>query len=769
MWDIDASFIGDGRDGLAGRRVAYAGDVNGDGFDDILIGAPYNNQVDTWAGKAYLMFGKESGWTKNFNLANADASFLGEAYQDGAGTDVACAGDVNGDGFSDFLISAHRNSESHWWAGQVYLFFGKPSGWGRNTPINKADASFLGEVEYDMVGREVAGAGDLNGDGYDDIVIEDYFNTQPGKIEAGRFFIIFGRASNWSIDTPITDADAWYLGEAAYDHLSSDVEIVGDVNNDGLDDILVGAGWNDENGTDKGQTYLIFGRASGWSKNALITDVANASFIGEFDSDMAGHQVGKAGDVNNDGYDDFLIFCDNNNIYGNLSGKIHLILGKADGWAMDVNLSTAEASFYGEYADDHAGWAMGGAGDVNADGYDDFLIGSDFNDEGGGSPSTWNDGAGQAYLIMGRDKGWSKNVNLSNTNASFIGKSAWDNLGSSVACDGDANGDGYDDILIGAPYSNAGGFQVGETYLIFQGINDGPVIIDTVKAHSDPLRNNEADLVGMDNLVYVEVSAQDVNKSMADWTFVQVTSNESSPEGFRLKLRESGPNTGKYQGFFCIGDVTTANRNMINATVGEQINITSTVDPSKSTFVRINEPVYIKPLKDNLYAVEDEPYFMHYYNFGYSKVSYWNCETNASWLSWDDTNHDLTGIPDNSDVGTSWVHLSITDGQGGFDDHNFTIKIQNTPPVITTAYKSIALEDEQYFVDYNCSDDGLGAMTWYLYTNATWLGINSSSGVVTGTPVDDEKGRYWVNVTAEDDHGGRGWSNYSLAVMDTNR
>jgi hypothetical protein len=118
--EADASFLGEGVESTAGLYMSFAGDVNGDGLDDFLIGAPYDSQVATWSGKAYLIFGNESGFTMDTSLANADASFLGESYQDGAGNDVSGDGDINGDGYDDIIINSFRNSENGFWTGQTY-------------------------------------------------------------------------------------------------------------------------------------------------------------------------------------------------------------------------------------------------------------------------------------------------------------------------------------------------------------------------------------------------------------------------------------------------------------------------------------------------------------------------------------------------------------------------------------------------------------------------------------------------------------------------
>ncbi|MEM2870354.1 MAG: hypothetical protein QW379_08060 [Thermoplasmata archaeon] len=325
------------------------------------------------------------------SLSRAHASFRGESSYDYSGVSVAIAGDVNGDGYDDILISAPNNDDGGTNAGQTYLIFGKASGWAMDISLSSAVASFWGENSFDYSGRSVAGAGDVNGDGYDDILIGAPSNDEGGG-NAGQTYLIFGRASGWSMDMKLSSANASFWGEASDDNSGFSVAGAGDVNGDGYDDILIGAPDDEDGGSYAGQTYLIFGKASGWAMDTKLSS-ASASFWGENSYDYSGYSVAGAGDVNGDGYDDILIGAYGNDDRGSTAGQTYLILGKASGWAMDTKLSSASASFCGEDSDDDSGLSIGGGGDVNADGYDDILIGA-YGDEDGGSY------AGQTYLIL---------------------------------------------------------------------------------------------------------------------------------------------------------------------------------------------------------------------------------------------------------------------------------------------------------------------------------------------------------------------------------
>jgi hypothetical protein len=385
----DASFIGENPFDESGKTIAYAGDVNRDGFDDFLIGAPGNDKGGDKAGQVYLILGRARGWRLGTSLAQASASFVGETPHDRAGSALSYAGDVNGDGYDDFLIGAWGNNAVAEDAGQIYLMFGKPQDWRMYTPLAHADASLVGEHGRDEAGKALSYAGDVNGDGYDDFLIGAP-SYSAEKEFAGKAYLVFGRPDGWGWRMSLADAVS-FVGEGTNDAAGSWLNYAGDVNGDGYSDFIVGAWSNDEGGANAGQAYLFLGKSTGWNKESSLS-AASASFIGEHAGDAAGLSASYAGDVNGDGYDDFLIGA-----WGSQSGKddqgqSYLILGKPDGWAMDTPLSFADLAFVGQEAGDAAGKAVSFAGDVNGDGYDDFLIGAWKADRGGTD-------AGESYLL----------------------------------------------------------------------------------------------------------------------------------------------------------------------------------------------------------------------------------------------------------------------------------------------------------------------------------------------------------------------------------
>jgi hypothetical protein len=481
----DASFLGEAADNFAGMYLACAGDVDGDGYDDFLIGARGNDESGTDAGQAYLVFGQPTGWAMDAALSTVDASFLGEAPSSHAGGAVSGAGDVDGDGLDDFLIGAYYDSEAGNHAGQVYLVLGRPSGWAMDTSLATADASFLGEADIDYAGLFIDGAGDVNGDGYDDILIAAPQNSEAGT-RAGQTYVIFGGPAGWAMDTSLGAADASFVGEASLDYSGWSVSGGGDLNGDGYDDLLIAASQNSEAAHEAGQVYVVFGAVSGWSMDTSLAS-ADASFLGEGIWNRAGYSLSSAGDVNGDGYSDVLIGNMYNHEAGNYAGQAYLVFGGPTGWAMDTSLASVGASFTGEAVEDRAGQSVSGVGDVDADGYDDLLIGAFNNSEAAQH-------AGQAYLILGKASGWAMDTSLSLADASFLGEFESDLAGYGIAGAGDVDGDGYHDLLIGAHGSDEFGDFTGKAYLI---VDDAPPCADAdgdgYGAPGDPACPNGAD------------------------------------------------------------------------------------------------------------------------------------------------------------------------------------------------------------------------------------------------------------------------------------
>jgi hypothetical protein len=352
----------------------------------------------------------------------ADVTMTGAAIYDQFGHGVASAGDVNGDGYADVIVGAHANGAGGVGAGAVYVYV------GGNTMDNTADVTITGAVVNEMFGWTVASAGDVNGDGYSDVMVGT--PVSPGSV----YVYLGGNPMNTVADVTMTGGAGDYLG--------SSCSSAGDVNGDGYTDVIAGAASNDAGGTNAGRAYVYLGGSS-------MNNVADITMTGAAANDYLGCWVASAGDVNGDGYADVIVGAYGNDTGGADAGAAYVYLGAS---SMD---DVADVTMTGATAGDWFGYRVASAGDVNGDGYSDVIVGVPRNDAGGTD-------AGRAYVYQGGSA--MNNV----VDVTMTGAAAGDNFGFSVASAGDVNGDGYADVIVGAYYNDLAFANAGAAY-VYQG------------------------------------------------------------------------------------------------------------------------------------------------------------------------------------------------------------------------------------------------------------------------------------------------------------
>ena len=560
-FDLSTLASGDGTNGFvlngiderdySGTSVSSVGDVNGDGFDDVIIGVARTNfgittGVIRGAGESYVVFGQSEGFGGSFDLADLDGSngfrLDGiDAYDySGGGTS---AGDVNGDGFDDIIIGAARADPVGLrfpeGGGESYVVFGKATGFGASFDLAILDGNngfrIDGAYLYDGSGSSVSSAGDVNGDGFDDVIVgapNAGDSSEPDS--TGRSYVVFGKAAGFDAFVSLGNLDGnngFILdGVDGFDESGTSVSSAGDVNGDGFDDLIIGNPSTDSLDPDgfAGEVYVVFGKATGFDASFELSslDGSNGFRLGGIDPfDGIGRSISSAGDVNGDGFDDVIIGSHSAN---NSAGESYVVFGKASGFDASFDLTSLDGinGFRLDGIDefDASGRSVSSAGDVNDDGFDDLIIGASNSIVDG------KVGTGESYVVFGKAAGFGASFDLGSLDGSngfrLDGVDRLDASGSFVSSAGDFNGDGVDDLIIGAPRADPGGINfdpsgvdfAGETYIVYGGgfPNNAPVASATLlTGDEDTVLSGTATATDADGDLLTFSKASDPTNGMA--------------------------------------------------------------------------------------------------------------------------------------------------------------------------------------------------------------------------------------------------------------
>lgn len=479
----------------AGTSVAGPGDLNGDGFDDVAVGAPFNDSFAADAGVSYVLFGgadPNQGFSGLFlSGLNGTTGFglAGRTAGERSGAAVGAAGDVNDDGQPDLVIGAPFADDGGIDSGNAYVVFGDAdiTGGFAIRFLTGLDGNwgvgFRGASAADSAGASVASGGDLNDDGVADLIIGAPGASPLGETGAGAAYVVFGGTDfgggfSTLFLAGLNGSNGFALeGFAAGDAIGTAVAPAGDLDDDGVDDLTLGAPNADPGNTDAGRSYVITGDPvvnGGFDSISLavLDGTDRFAFTGEAPGDRSGVSVASAGDLNNDGIADLVIGAPDRDAPATDSGSVYIVFG-------DVNVSLGFGDVFlagldgvrgfelpGIFAGDQTGAAVAPAGDLNGDGIDDLVVGAP------GASVNGTD-SGSAFVLFG---GSNVNLGLSDLFLTGLdgangfrinGAAAGDRFGSSVAAAGDLNADGLDDLLIGAPGRDSSGIDSGSAYVIF--------------------------------------------------------------------------------------------------------------------------------------------------------------------------------------------------------------------------------------------------------------------------------------------------------------
>ena len=449
------------------RHVA-SGDINNDGADDLIIGAARADPGGrTNTGESYVLFGPLSVGALELSTA-ADITLNGVDAGDGSGAGVA-SGDINNDSATDLIIGA-RNGDpgGRTDAGESYVLFG-PLSAGTLELSTAPDITLNGIDAGDISGTRV-GSGDINNDGVDDLIIGAAQADPGGRLSAGETYVVFGPLSAGTLELA-TAADITLNGIDAGD-ISGGHVASGDINNDGVPDLIIGALLAAPGGrTDAGESYVLFGPLSA---GALELSTAADITLNGIDEAGAstGDQLGRVatGDINNDGVADLIIGAAGADPGGRLSaGESYVLFGPLSPGTLELSAS-ADITINGIDAGDGSGAGVA-IGDINNDGADDLIIGALAADPGGRLS------AGESYVLFGPLTAGTLELSTA-ADITLNGIDAGD-LSGTGAASGDVNNDGVTDLIIGGVLADPGGrLSAGESYVLFGPLFPGTVLVE---------------------------------------------------------------------------------------------------------------------------------------------------------------------------------------------------------------------------------------------------------------------------------------------------
>ena len=435
--DAVATLYGDDIGSDFGERIRGAGDVNGDGFADLLVGDPDRGSSASpsdASGRAYVFYGSGGGISAS-GATSADWSLVGDEASDQLGEAVSGAGDIDGDGIDDVVIGAPYAAD----VGQALIFHGAGAGLSASVPTD-ADTTLSGDTTGDRFGSVVAGGGDVNNDGYADLAA--YGGAQSTPSDA--VFVFLGRSGGIP-DAVAASADARLTPEASSDDFGSALAFAGDVDADGFDDLLVGSS---RYGGSAGRAYLFRGSSTG---TASVT-VAGADTVIDGDSGhRLGYAVAGAGDVDADGFADVVL---GSYTHADYAGAIYVHAGSTSG-IPSGEASGGALTVEGGWRAGYLGYLFAGGSDVNGDGHTDVLA------LAGPSLQT-----ARLYVLNGGAGGVTTDLDEADATFELPGDTWLDSA--SLASAGDLDADGYDDVVVG----NGGAGDFGAVY-IFAGSSTG--------------------------------------------------------------------------------------------------------------------------------------------------------------------------------------------------------------------------------------------------------------------------------------------------------
>lgn len=466
---IGATINGPGLAAHAGVSMAGGCDVNGDGLPDLLIGAPYAGSAG--GGVIYVIYGNATGAHPPASMNDADVSIIGEADGDTLGSATVCAGDVNGDGFDDMLITA----PGHTPAGYAYLIYGGsslPAALSLTTLTAAQGMRIPGLISGTEFGWAAA-AGDVNADGFADIVVTAP-SAHSSSSNTGQGFVIFGSTTlPASFDLGTLNGSNGFSVSATDSNPepNGDSVAIGDLDGDGFDEVAIGSRQAFPGGlNDTGTVYVVLGHAGafpGEIQLGVLDGGDGFAIEGSHAGSYVGTSLSFVANFRGDGRKAIVIGAPAT-ASGTITGSGYVVFGKST-FPAHFSLGTLDGTngvvFSSPTLGDYTGASVAGVADLNGDGRGDIVLGAPYADFGATD-------AGGGFVVYGRKPPWPASIDLATLNGAtgfrFDGAAGADDAGTAVATAGDQNHDGMHDLLVSSPLADVNGaVNVGQVYLLY--------------------------------------------------------------------------------------------------------------------------------------------------------------------------------------------------------------------------------------------------------------------------------------------------------------
>jgi len=442
-------------DARYGTSIASAGDFNGDGYDDLIVGSLYySNPSPYWwrSGGAWLYYGSASGLS-----STPDLTFIPPLLKVNGffGYSVGTAGDVNNDGVDDIIIGMVNWSGTFPDEGAAFVYHGSDTTAPDTTPDWYAHANLL----WASMGSSVSTAGDVNDDGVDDIIVGAYrYNS------SGAAFVWHGSATGLGATGTPANAD-WKVISTQGNNEMTTTSTAGDVNGDGCDDIIIGAPYYDKGQTDEGLVMVWHGSKPNGLNLGVDGTMSNAAWTAEGNATnrRLGVSVGTVGDVLGNGYDEVILGSSSSGV---ADGDVLVFNGSSGGLGPPTNATPADADWKVEdpAGGDNRNFSVqrNPGADVNGDGYDDAIIGINGYDVISGTVTMTNTGA--VAVWYGSASGLGGDETVASADWLAEGSQVGENMGSYVNTPGDVDNNGAADVAAGAPNYDLNPSTAGDNY-----------------------------------------------------------------------------------------------------------------------------------------------------------------------------------------------------------------------------------------------------------------------------------------------------------------